>query len=335
MKSYKNILLINFGGIGDEILFLPVIQGLKKTYPDSKITLCLEERSSAFLKLTNLIDYAFYINIKTKNKYIEMLKLYFKALTGKYDLVISSGSNPLIPVLLFFTGIKERAGYKTNKLSEKLLTIPVNLNKNQYAANMYFDLVKSITKGNFELPYIKTEEAEKIKNSVLIHPGVSRISISKNIIKIFNGSQWANLIKLLLKEGFKVILAGGPDDSECINKIRENLKGENLTNFTDMFGETKNIYDLAVLIKKSEILVCSDSAPMHIGVATNTKTIAIFGPTDEKKLLPVSDKFIAITNNSDCRPCLWAKRQETCRDLKCLNIDLNKIVENIKCLLSN
>lgn len=335
MKSYKNILLINFGGIGDEILFLPVIQGLKKTYPDSKITLCLEERSSAFLKLTNLIDYAFYINIKTKNKYIEMLKLYFKALTGKYDLVISSGSNPLIPVLLFFTGIKERAGYKANKLAEKLLTIPVNLNKNQYAANMYFDLVKSITKGNFELPYIKTEEAEKIKNSVLIHPGVSRISISKNIIKIFNGSQWANLIKLLLKEGFKVILAGGPDDSECINKIRENLKGENLTNFTDMFGETKNIYDLAVLIKKSEILVCSDSAPMHIGVATNTKTIAIFGPTDEKKLLPVSDKFIAITNNSDCRPCLWAKRQETCRDLKCLNIDLNKIVENIKCLLSN
>lgn len=335
MKSYKNILLINFGGIGDEILFLPVIQGLKKTYPDSKITLCLEERSSAFLKLTNLIDYAFYINIKTKDKYIEMLKLYFKALTGKYDLVISSGSNPLIPVLLFFTGIKERAGYKANKLAEKLLTIPVNLNKNQYAANMYFDLVKSITKGNFELPYIKTEEAEKIKNSVLIHPGVSRISISKNIIKIFNGSQWANLIKLLLKEGFKVILAGGPDDSECINKIRENLKGENLTNFTDMFGETKNIYDLAVLIKKSEILVCSDSAPMHIGVATNTKTIAIFGPTDEKKLLPVSDKFIAITNNSDCRPCLWAKRQETCRDLKCLNIDLNKIVENIKCLLSN
>ena len=335
MKSYKNILLINFGGIGDEILFLPVIQGLKKTYPDSKITLCLEERSSAFLKLTNLIDYAFYINIKTKNKYIEMLKLYFKALTGKYDLVISSGSNPLIPVLLFFTGIKERAGYKANKLAEKLLTIPVNLNKNQYAANMYFDLVKSITKGNFELPYIKTEEAEKIKNSVLIHPGVSRISISKNIIKIFNGSQWANLIKLLLKEGFKVILAGGPDDSECINKISENLKGENLTNFTDMFGETKNIYDLAVLIKKSEILVCSDSAPMHIGVATNTKTIAIFGPTDEKKLLPVSDKFIAITNNSDCRPCLWAKRQETCRDLKCLNIDLNKIVENIKCLLSN
>ena len=335
MKSYKNILLINFGGIGDESLFLPVIQDLKKTYPDSKVTLCLEERSSAFLKLTNLIDYAFYINIKTKNKYIEMLKLYFKALTGKYDLVISSGSNPLIPVLLFFTGIKERAGYKANKLAEKLLTIPVNLNKNQYAANMYFDLVKSITKGNFELPYIKTEEAEKIKNSVLIHPGVSRISISKNIIKIFNGSQWANLIKLLLKEGFKVILAGGPDDSECINKIRENLKGENLTNFTDMFGETKNIYDLAVLIKKSEILVCSDSAPMHIGVATNTKTIAIFGPTDEKKLLPVSDKFIAITNNSDCRPCLWAKRQETCRDLKCLNIDLNKIVENIKCLLSN
>ena len=73
MTTYKNILLINFGGIGDEILFLPVIQSLKKTYPDSKITLCLEERSAAFLKLTKIIDNSFYANIKTKNKYIEML----------------------------------------------------------------------------------------------------------------------------------------------------------------------------------------------------------------------------------------------------------------------
>ena len=32
----KKILFINFGGIGDEILFLPVIQGLKKSFPDSK-----------------------------------------------------------------------------------------------------------------------------------------------------------------------------------------------------------------------------------------------------------------------------------------------------------
>ena len=38
MNLYKNILLINFGGIGDEILFMPVIQNLRKNYPNAKIT---------------------------------------------------------------------------------------------------------------------------------------------------------------------------------------------------------------------------------------------------------------------------------------------------------
>ena len=32
--KFKNALFINYGGIGDEILFLPAIEGFKKQYPD-------------------------------------------------------------------------------------------------------------------------------------------------------------------------------------------------------------------------------------------------------------------------------------------------------------
>lgn len=327
MSEYKNILLINFGGIGDEILFMPVIQSLRKTYPTAKITLCLEGRSSAFVKLTDLLDSHFCVDIKAKNKYIEMLKLYFKALTGRYDLVISAGGSPLIALLLFFTGIKTRVGYCTSSLSKKLLTYSVPLNKEQYASKMYFDLVKPITNAEYELPFINVEELEKIQNSVLIHPGVSAMSVSKKIQKTITAEKWAELIKKLCEKGKNVYLAGGPDDTACIEKIREELKNSNLPNYTDMFGKTKNIFDLVKLIKQSEVLICSDSAPMHIGVAVNTKTIAIFGPTDDKKLLPEVDKFIAIKNNAECRPCLWHKRQETCDKLDCLNIDLNNIIE--------
>lgn len=329
MNNFKNILLINFGGIGDEILFMPVIQVLRKTYPKSKITLCLEGRSKAFVNLTDLPDSYFCIDIKTKNKYLEMLKLYFKALSGGYDLVISAGGSPLISLLLFFTGIKTRIGYKTSKYAEKLLTYAVPLNKNQYASLMYFDLVRPVSNFDFELPYIKAEDVEKLPDSVLVHPGVSAMSVSKSITKTFEGKVWAQLIKRILKQGKVVYLAGGPDDNECISVIREELKNIDLTNFHDMFGKTKNIFDLVKLIKQSQVLICSDSAPMHIGVASNTKTIAVFGPTDDKKLLPVSDKFIAVHNQAECRPCLWDKRQTTCSDLKCLNIPLDDILKHI------
>ncbi len=327
MNDFKNILLINFGGIGDEILFSPVINALKDTYPNAKITLCLEERSKAFLDLTNNLNSYFFINIKTKNKYIEMLKLYFKALTGRYDLVISSGANPLISFLLYLTGIKTKIGYETSNLSKKLLTHAIELNKQQYAAKMYFDLVRPVSDNDFKNPCINHDNYEKIANSVLIHPGVSKISIAKNITKTFNARQWAEIIEIILNAGKNVYLAGGPDDKNCIEEIRKILKEKCITNYTDMFGKTKNIKDLTNLITKSGILICSDSAPMHIGIATNTKTIAVFGPTDESVLIPNSPNFIALKNQTECRPCLWAKRQETCKELKCLKIDLKEILK--------
>ena len=40
-KMIKRILAINFGGLGDEILFLPALISLKKEFPYAKITLAL------------------------------------------------------------------------------------------------------------------------------------------------------------------------------------------------------------------------------------------------------------------------------------------------------
>lgn len=325
MNEYKNILVINFGGIGDEILFLPTLSTLKKVYPNSQITLCLEPRSKSVTQLTDTIDDIITVNIKGKNKYFELLKFLFKVRFSNFDLVLSSGGNKFISVLLFLTGIKTKIGYNTGKLSEKLLTYAVSLNKNQYAVNMYHDLVSTLTDEKTELPEIKVEDAEKEPNSVLIHPGVSLMSIRKNIIKTVPATVWADVIRELVYKGKKVYLAGGPDDAESIKIILDNLKDISSDNFINLYGKTKNLLDLAKLIKKSEILICSDSAPMHIGVGVNTKTLAIFGPTDEKKLLPQNDKFIAIKTNCDCRPCLWDKRQTSCEKLDCLKISAQDI----------
>lgn len=328
MSDYKNILLINFGGIGDEILFLPTIKSLKLSYPQAKITLCLEPRSKSIKDLSDLIDDTILINIKGKNKYLELIKLYFNALFGRFDLVVSSGANKLIPILLFFTGIKTRIGYDSGEISKRLLTKAIPLNQNQYAGKMYHNLVKEISTSSYQDPEISIEETDKIPNSVLVHPGVSKMSIQKNIIKNWENTKWAKLVESLIKMGKTVYLAGGPDDKECIELIRNYLNEADLSDkYTDLYGKTKNIMDLAKLIKQSEVLVCSDSAPLHIGVATNTRTIAIFGPTDESKLIPDSDKFTAITNSAECRPCLWDKRQISCGEGKCLDLNINQITD--------
>lgn len=324
MNKINKILAINFGGIGDEIFFLPALISLKKEFPEAKITLALEPRSKSVKDLTDVIDDLFLIDVKGKNKYFELLKLVFKARAGGFDMVVSSGGNKLISLLLWMTGIKTRYGYDTGALSEKLLTKAVPLNKNQYACDMYHDLVTPITDYKTFLPEINVEPQEKIKNSVLIHPGVSKMSINKGMIKTIPAKTWAAVIDILIDKGKQVILAGGPDDAECIETIRSSVKNKN---FEDYYGRTKSLKDLAELIAKAEKFICSDSAPLHVAVALKTRTYAIFGPTDDKKLIPQSELVTAIKANDNCpiKPCLWEHRQTTCESLDCLKISAEYI----------
>ena len=322
------ILFINFGGLGDEILFLPTIISIKKQFPNAEITLALEPRSKGVTSLTNIIDNTLFADIKGKGKYFELTKLLFNIWTQKFDMVISSGSNKFISIFLFATFIKKRYGYNSGKLSEILLTEAVKLNKNQYAAKMYHDLIRGITQYNTEIPQINIEYKKAEANTVLIHPGVSLLSVKKNMIKTIPAEKWAEVVNKLADAGKRVILAGGPDDKETIETIIRLVPGNKYMN---MFGKTKNLKELAELISCAEKFLCSDSAPLHIAVALGVKTYVIFGSTDDKKLIPNNGKVIPLKANCSCplQPCLWEKRQTTCDTLDCLNLSADEIVRKV------
>ena len=322
------ILFINFGGLGDEILFLPTIISVKKQFPEAEITLALEPRSKGIISLTNIIDKTLFADIKGKNKYVELFKLLLKIWANKFDMVISSGSNKFISMFLAATFIPKRYGYNSGKLSEILLTKAVRLNKNQYAAKMYHDLVRDITDIDTELPQIDVSIKTTEANTVLIHPGVSLLSVKKGMIKTISPEKWAEVVNKLADCGKKVILAGGPDDKETIETIQRLVPAEKYVN---MFGKTKNLKELAELISSTEKFLCSDSAPLHVAVALGVKTYVIFGSTDDKKLIPQNGKVVPIKANCNCdlRPCLWERRQTTCESLDCLKISADEIVNTV------
>lgn len=328
MEKVNKILAVNFGGIGDEILFLPALVSLKKEFPKAKITLALEPRSKCIKDLTDVIDDLIQVDIKNKNKYVELLKFIFKARKCGFDLAITAGANKFMSIILFLTGAKKRYGYDCGILSRILLSKAVRLNKNRYAAKMYHDLVSPVTANVTELPVINIPAPEKIKNSVLIHPGVSKMSVQKGMIKTIGPQVWAETIDILLNAGKKVILAGGPDDTECIETIRKTVKNKN---YEDYFGKTKSLKELGVLIAKAEKFICSDSAPLHVAVALKTQTYVIFGPTDDKKLIPQCDFIAPIKARDNCpiKPCLWEHRQTTCETLNCLTITAEDIAKYI------
>ncbi len=323
-------LIIYSGGLGDVILLSPLIKLLKEKYNNIEIDLLLEARvakgSQDFFSeaLTNTIN-----KIKTfdfKNKFAFLKIFDFFLLTKGYDCVISSGTSPIIALLLFFTNIKKRIGYKS-KLSF-LLTDSIKFNPDQYMSFALFDLFNLILKENPEkklscIPEFKIKNTALIQEPyILIHPGVSLLSQKKNIIKSPNSKDWIEIINHFLKTSKeKIILIGGQEDSNIIKEILS----EDLLNherFLNMSDKNFNIKELANLIYYSKEFICVDSAPMHLGVAVKANMTCLFGPTDPQKLLPPNQKNIKIikVNNLLCQPCLWTKRKESCALPLCIKL---------------
>lgn len=329
MKNYKNILFINYGGIGDEILFMPTIKAFKDKYPLSKVTLALEDRSKSIKNLTNLIDETISVDIKAWGikKYLNVLK-FIKSLWSKnFDCVISSGKSPLVAIILFLSGIPERAGYRSK--TDFLLTKKVELNENQYAGKMYHDLLKPFGIEEYNDPEIIPKNTFELENFIAIHPGVSKMSVLKNILKCPDKEFWICLIKGLLKKNKKVLLLGTNDDKDLIEEILRVDEIRNNSNFINYFNKTKNIMEMASIMKAANNVICVDSAPLHVAVAVGAKVFAIFGPTNEEKLVPNTSNITIIKNGCLCRPCLWHKRSANCPTSECLKIDYNLVLNKI------
>jgi ADP-heptose:LPS heptosyltransferase len=311
----KRLLAVNFGGIGDEILFLPTLATIKKYFPSWHITLLVEPRSASIGQVTDLVDTLITFDIKKRPLMAsDLLDLVGLIRNGNYDLVVSSGSSPQVAALLFLSGIPQRIGYGSNLLARRLLTHPIPLNKAQYAAGMYHDLVKGLgIEEKYRNPQIKLNNesrrqiksllGEGKKSRVVLHPGTSKLAIIKRIFKTWPAKDWANLIELLLRHGnIEVILAGGPDDHEPVEDIIKALNSRGITEQTENFvlahGKTKSLTELGALIEAADLLVCVDSAPMHMAVGLNKRTVALFAVTDPKKLLPQEEHFVFLTSSS-------------------------------------
>ena len=184
---------------------------------------------------------------------------------------------------------------------------------------------------DYENPKIKTEpvDFDFPKDYVAIHPGVSKMSVQKNIIKCPKIDFWINLIKGILLKNKPVVLLGGPDDEKLISEITKNEEILKNSNFVNFYMKTKNISQMAEVMKNANCVICADSAPLHCAVAVSSCVFAIFGPTNEEKLTPKSKNVTIVKNDLKCRPCLWHKRQMNCENSECLNIDYNLILDKI------
>ncbi|MGB3512881.1 MAG: glycosyltransferase family 9 protein [Microcoleaceae cyanobacterium] len=295
------ILALVPGGIGDQILFFPVLDDLKQSYPESQIDVIVEPRSKGAYRVCKSVQDVLTYDFKDANSLADWGNLLGIMRDREYEAVISLGQRWTVGLLLWLTGIPKRVGYAGN--GGIFLTDPIPLKTEQYAAQMYHDLLQgmdSVTpfRGisiNVPKADIDWAEAEQKRLGVaesgyiLIHGGSSTLAQTKGIEKIYPAIGWQEIITELQQKqpNLPVVVVKGPEDGTWVSEI------------TQLYPDVKivmpgDVGKLAAIIAAANLMLCTDSAPMHLAVAVGTYTIALFGPTEPDKLLPKSDRVIAI-----------------------------------------
>ena len=306
------------GGIGDQILVFPTLDDLKRYYPDAEIDVVVEPRAQGAYRVCKSVADVLRFDFKNRNSLTEWVDLIGNIRDREYDVAISLEQRWFIGLLLWLTGVPVRIGYQGS--ANLFFTNLVGLKTEQYAAAMYHDLLQGlgITSPCPELAInvpktdIDWAEAEQKRlgiegGYILISGGSSQVAQDKGVDGIYPAQNWRQIIQQFQQRqpDVPLVVLQGPDNEQLAQSLYGSNPNIKVTSPGDI-GKT------AAMIAGANLMLCSDSAPMYLAVAVQTYTIALFGPTQPKKLLPPSDRFIPIksptTNMADISPQVVMER---------------------------
>jgi len=310
----NKILFITLSNIGDVILTLPVLDALRENFPSALITVMAGQRTQEIFEHNPFIHN--FILYDKKWPLRKKIELFFKLKKEKFDLVIDLRHS--------LYGLLIPAKFKTSTFFRIIPKEIKHMRKRHlYLLRKIIPEIKEIktrslyTDGNDE----KYVEDLLRRNSILKEDKIIVVaSGARSHLKRWQKEKFVDLINELKNE-FKIILVGDKDDIAINSYIFENTKN----NVFDFTGKT-NLRELAILLKKAELLITNDSAVMHLGSYLNIPIIAIFGPTDDEKYGPWSEKFLVVKKELFCRPC--EKAQCRFKTLDCMKLIKVKDVLN-------
>ena len=328
----KKILVVRSNYLGDMVVFIPVLDNLRKSFPNAHITLITSKIGAEVIKnekLVNEIIYCSIYDINNKKTLYEKIKLSIFIRKKKYDLAICSTqeNNLWFSFFTFFSKAKIRIGFEKND-GAFFFNIQIKLKKDLSEINQNLRIIKFLSlKIINKTPSFTMIKNKQIKFLDLFNNNFIYIGISPFGKR--NSRSWVLKRYTLLCEildhnpKFKIIFFG-TDKHE--SKIQNMIAKLNKNKIINLAGKT-SINDLKFLLNKLDVLITIDSGPMHLAAALGINTIALIGPSDWQKWGYNIKNFKVIRNpNYNCIPCYL----DECKEHSCMkSIEVDNVIKKV------
>jgi heptosyltransferase-2 len=314
MNPPRKVLVFHTAFIGDILLMLPLVQVVRKHFPDSRIAVVAIPAASESLLNHPAIDNVIIYDKKGRDAGFQGMIGLGKRLKGQsFDLALVPHRSIRSALIVWLARIPRRVGF-SNSAGKFFFTdlVPYVRKSHESSRNLSLLAPLGIRSFDRELPalYPSEKDVERIDDLLGRRDAVSRFNADRAIGiapgSVWNTKRWPKehfiaLGRMLLAEGFSLALIGGTDDRQLCFEIESSLESGQVLNAAGSL----TLLQSAELIRRCKAIVSNDSAPTHMAVAMRTPVVAIYGATvPEFGFAPQGEHDVVLeTQGLSCRPC--------------------------------
>ncbi len=337
------IAIVKLSSLGDVLHALPVLCGLKKQLPRSQISWLVEPQFQELLLGHEDLEQVITLDTKAWRRQLKdpsQFRQGWHAIRRtrqqlqdcKFDLALDLQGLFKSGLATLATGAGTRLGFHPGACREPLSAISTNqwvrpakgihvIEKNLAflkhlgldSSGVQFKLPVTAAARQWAGEWLGQKFASPQRRPlVVIHPG------SRWPSKRWPKQRYIQLIKLLQQRQVDVLLSGGPGE--------ENLLAEINTTLPQALGF--GLGRLMALLERCDLMVASDTGPLHLAAALGRPTVAFYGPTPfgPGRNGPYGQGHIIFDAQLPCGAC----GQRECADLKCMQaISVSGVLEAV------
>lgn len=296
-ESVKKILVISLSNIGDCILTFPVIDILKRDFPEASLSIVVGQKPATLFAGNPHIQKVFIFH-KSDSPFQKM-KWVLSLRKEKFDLIVDL-RNTAIAVFLWparstpWTSVKNDNIHMRQKHLNRLKDVF------DYAAPSPTRFAIHITdEHRSAVQKLLGPQISPADRLIVVAPGAA------NHLKQWTINGFAEVSDHLIEEGRgKIVFVGDGHDKATVAQVLKGMSQSAL----DLSGEL-SLLELAALLQRASLLLANDSGAMHLSSYLNTPIVAIFGPTDSKLYGPWSTKNFLVQSDTLCVACQNKKNE--------------------------
>lgn len=348
-REFGKILLIKLSAVGDVVHTLPVLNKLRRRYPNAQIDWLVTPAIGELLRhhpaLNNVIDFSRRSGAPPWAALAGYARLARSLRAAAYDLAIDLHSQSRSAVLAYATRAPVRIGfdrerrevwansrYVTSDFRKHawqgaregawlfythhipLPTMDVHVIDHYQSVGALLGFASGPTDFSFRIPLTARERVEALL-------GERGVGAARPVIIAPRGNwetkRWpdessAELARHFMQRGQPVVLVGAP---------RERAVGESIARLApgivDLTGET-TLSELAALIDRAALCIAHDSGPLHLAVALGRPVVALFGPSDPVWAGPYHRDNAVVRAGLPCSPCYLRRLQSCTHEHACM-----------------